>query len=173
MALKRCRNCEQIIGNLEESYFYQGHVVCKKCKNILDKETTYLLSSKQKSLNEIPEVIEITPNPKISYIRKHWRGKLSLAVSFWINLFLLNIVLSFFWVLLGYGEILKNPVISAHVVIIYFVFCIVMVYPWQIIGLWRSCNNHIKKSGKRFWPRTAQVLVVLGIIEDVPFIVEG
>jgi len=164
MAIKNCENCEQLIGRLEESFVYQGHVVCTKCKNILDKQAAYLPSSKQKSLNEIPEVIETNPSQKISYIRKHWRGKLSLAVSFWINLFLLNIVILLFLALLGYSEILKNPVISARVVIIFSAFVFLIVYPWQIIGLWRSCNNHIKKSGKRFWPRTAQVLVVLGII---------
>jgi len=164
MALKRCQNCEEIIGNLEESYLHQGHVVCAKCKNVLDKETTHLPSGKEKSLNEIPEVIKRNPSPKTSYIRKHWRGNLSLAVSFWINLFLLNIVILLFWVLLGYSEILENPVISARVVIIFAAFVFLIVYPWQIIGLWRSCNRHIEIHGKHFWARTTQVLVVLGII---------
>lgn len=164
MALKECQNCEQIIGNLEKSYIYQEYVVCKKCKNILDKEAAYLPSSKQQSCNEIHEVIEKKPSQKINYIRKHWRGELSLAVSFWINLFLLNIVILLLWTLLGYSEILKNPVTSACVIIIFIAFALFVVYPWQIIGLWRSCNRHIKIYGKHFWARTAQVLVVLGII---------
>jgi len=164
MDIKKCENCEQLIGRLEESFVYQGHVVCTKCKNILDKQATGVPSSKQKSLNDIPEVIERNQSPKISYIRKHWRGELSLAVSFWINLFLLNIVLWLFWVLLSDGEILKNPVIIARIAIIFGIFSILIVYPWQIIGLWRSCNRHIEISGKRFWARTAQVLVILGIV---------
>ncbi len=164
MDIKKCENCEQLIGRLEESFVYQDHVVCTKCKNILDKQAAYLPSSKQKSLNEIPEVIERNQSPKISYIRKHWRGQLSLAVSFWINLFLLNIVILLFWTLLGYSDILKNPVISARVIIIFAAFVFLIVYPWQIIGLWRSCNRHIEIHGKHFWARTAQVLVVLGII---------
>ena len=164
MDIKKCENCEQLIGRLEESFVYQGHVVCTKCKNILDKQATDVPSSKQKSFNEIPEVIERNQSPKTSYIRKHWRGELSLTVSFWINLFLLNIVIVLFLALLGYSEILMNPVTGARVVLVFYAFAILIVYPWQIIGLWRSCNNHIEKSGKRFWPRTAQVLVVLGII---------
>ena len=28
----------------------------------------------------------------MNYIRKHWRGELSLAVSFWVNFGLLNFV---------------------------------------------------------------------------------
>ena len=162
MVLKRCQNCEKIIGNLEEPYFYQGHVVCKKCENILDKQAGYFGTSEGKSCNEAPE--ERKPNNKISYIRKHWRGQLSLAVSFWINLFLLNIVILLFWALLGYGEILKNPVISARVIIIFMALYLLIIYPWQFIGLWRSCNRHIKINGKRFWARTAQVLVVLSLI---------
>ena len=113
MDIKKCENCEQLIGRLEESFVYQGHVVCTKCKNILDKQAAYLPSAKQKSLNEIPEVIERNPSKKISYLRKHWRGQFSLAVSFWINLFLLNIVIALFWALLGHSELLKNPVTSA------------------------------------------------------------
>jgi ATP-dependent protease ClpP protease subunit len=164
MGINNCENCEQVIGRLEESFLYQGHVVCKKCKNILSKEGAPPRTSKQNSLDETPEVIEINLSPKISYIRKHWRGELSLAISFWINLFLLNIVTALLWALLGYGEILKNPVIIARLVIICSTFGFLVFYPWQIIGLWRSCNNHIKRRGKRFWARTAQVLVVLGII---------
>ena len=62
------------------------------------------------------------------------------------------------------GYSFKNPVINARVVIIFGAFVCLVVYPWQIIGLWRSCNRHIEVYGKRFWARTAQVLVVLGII---------
>ncbi len=163
MALKRCQNCEQIIGNLEESYFYQGHVVCKNCKNILDKEATHLSSSKQKSLNETSEIVERNPSPKISYIRKHWRGELSLAVSYWINFFLLGVIVGLFRTLLLDSEMIENPVIATRVTIIFSAFSILIIYPWQIIGLWRSCTNHMQKSGKRFWARTAQVVVVLGI----------
>jgi hypothetical protein len=100
----------------------------------------------------------------VKYIRKHWRGELSLAVSFWINSFLLNVAIMLLNAFFSYSGIIENPVIAARVSLIYAGFALSIVYPWQIIGLWRSCNNHIEKSGKRFWPRTVQVLVVLGLI---------
>jgi len=100
----------------------------------------------------------------LNYIQKHWRGEFSLAISFWINLFLINVVIYLFWALLLYSEAIENPITSARVTIIYTTFVLMIVYPWQIIGLWRSCSHHIEKSGKRFWARTAQVLVVLGFI---------
>lgn len=45
MTKRNCQNCEQVIGNHEESYFYYGHVICKACmikleKQFQDPETT-------------------------------------------------------------------------------------------------------------------------------------
>jgi hypothetical protein len=100
----------------------------------------------------------------MNYICKHWHGKLSLAVSFWINFVILNFVIRLLWKFCCYNKIIENPVISARVIVVLGVFAFLIVYPWQIIGLWRSCNNHIQKSGRYFWVRASQVLVVLGII---------
>ena len=159
---KTCENCEQAIYNPEDSFLHEGHVVCAKCKSILDIEAACLMSTTQKSYNEIPK--ERKPVKKIGYIRKHWRGELSLAVSFWINLVLLNLIKLLFEKLLSYNELMENPVIFARVAIIYAAFCYIIVYPWQIIGLWRSCNHHIEQSGKRFWALTSQGFVIVGFI---------
>ena len=159
---KTCENCEQVIYNQEESFLHEGHLVCTKCKSILDKEVACLPPSTQKSSNDIHQ--ERKPVQKISYIRKHWRGELSLAVSFWINLFLLNGVIISVATLLSYYDVIKNPVNAARFGLVYAVFAILIVYPWQVVGLWRACNRQIKISGKRFLARTAQVLVVIGFI---------
>ena len=100
----------------------------------------------------------------MSYIRKHWRGELSLGVSFWVNLVLLNVGIKLLVLLFPYSRIIENPVSTARLVIIFGAFAFLIVCPWQIIGLWRSCNNHIEKSGRRFWARSAQVFVVLGFV---------
>lgn len=100
----------------------------------------------------------------VKYIQRHWRGELSLAVSFWINSFLLNVAIMLLNAFFSYSGIIENPVSAARFSFIYSAFVLLIVYPWQIIGLWRSCNNHIGRSGKRFWPRTVQVLIVLGLI---------
>ncbi|NQT29292.1 MAG: hypothetical protein HQ596_01845 [Candidatus Saganbacteria bacterium] len=159
---KTCKNCEKVIANLEESYLHEGHVICERCKSILDRESTCLPSSTQKSCNGIPR--ERKPVKKIGYIKKHWRGELSLAVSFWVNLCLLNCVIIFVGKLLSYGEVIKNPVNAARFVLIHAVFALLIVYPWQIVGLWRACNQYIKTNGKRFWANAAQVIVVIGLI---------
>src|SRR4030043_2207661 len=32
MTIRKCQNCEQLIGHLEESYYYYGRFVCRVCK---------------------------------------------------------------------------------------------------------------------------------------------
>lgn len=59
---------------------------------------------------------------------------------------------------------ITNPVISARVAIIFNALRFFVVYPWQFVGTWRSCTNHIGKYGKYFWSRTAQTLIVIGVI---------
>ena len=39
MGKKICENCEQTIGNLERTFLHEGHVVCKKCNDLLQEET--------------------------------------------------------------------------------------------------------------------------------------
>ncbi|MFC1793812.1 hypothetical protein ACFL3Q_09530 [Planctomycetota bacterium] len=135
--------------------------VSKKCITNLDEETAYLSSLKQESVIEISEFVERSIR-KNGYIRKHWRGELSLAVSFWINVFLVDLFLKLVEVLSA--EFIHSPLTIARATTIYNPFVITILYAWQIIGLWRSCNRHIEATGKRFWARTAQAIVVLGFI---------
>ncbi|MBN2285886.1 MAG: DUF805 domain-containing protein [Tissierellales bacterium] len=45
MAVIKCSNCEQVIGNLEKSYSFQNRHVCFKCKNILEEQANLLSES--------------------------------------------------------------------------------------------------------------------------------
>jgi len=103
----------------------------------------------------------------VSYIRKHWRGDLSLAVSFWINVFSLNIAIMLFEPLLAQNIFVKYPQVAARITIVYVTISHVLIYPWEIIGLWRTCNRHAKQAGKGFWARTAQILAVIGLLSTV------
>lgn len=100
----------------------------------------------------------------MNYIHKHWRGELSLAVSFWINGFLINIACTVFTTWLAESSPIESPVIYARVTVIVYFIALAIIYPWQIVGLWRTCNRHVKEKGKVFWARTTQVLVVLGVL---------
>jgi len=95
------------------------------------------------------------------YIRRHWRGQLSLPVSFWPNVFLLNIAViqTKEWLFQ-----IEHPQIAARVSVVFTLIALLVVYPWQIIGLWRCCNRLIEERAKTSWAYVARVVVVLGML---------
>lgn len=126
------------------------------------------------------------------YFLRHWRGELSLATSFWINIVALNLlVLGFidpflnpapvinltfdlspsidmlvsfaFYIIDPHGILtLEDPVSAARAYFIWAVFKLAILYPWQFVGLMRSCNRYVVERGKTFWASTAQLLAVIG-----------
>lgn len=100
----------------------------------------------------------------MAYFKKHWRGELSLAISFWINVFLINIGIRIFEMWLTEVSPIENPVVASQVRIAYVFIALGIVYPWQIIGLWRSANRHVTVTKKALWSGLVKVLVVLGLL---------
>jgi len=104
------------------------------------------------------------PTPKRRYFSRHWHGELSLAKSYWINFWLLSIVFTFvlvFWMTLSINE---NPVFYSRTTLIIIAVIYLIIYPWQIIGLWRSATNTTEKTGKTFWPRIVKFLVIMSVL---------
>ncbi|MBT4122703.1 MAG: hypothetical protein HOE35_02095 [Candidatus Ruthia sp.] len=104
------------------------------------------------------------PTPKRRYFSRHWHGELSLAKSYWINLWFLSIVFTFvlvFWMTLSINE---NPVFYSRTTLIIIAVIYLIIYPWQIIGLWRSATNTTEKTGKTFWPRIVKFLVIMSVL---------
>ena len=100
----------------------------------------------------------------LAYIRKHWRGELSLAVSFWINFLLFNLIIRLFDLWFTKAHPIENPVLSSRVWLFYTAAVIVMVYPWQIVGLWRCSMRRQAQTGRRLWGTITQVVVVIGVL---------
>lgn len=100
----------------------------------------------------------------LAYILMHWRGELSLAISFWRNVFLINMGLRIFENWLTKSSPIENPVVAIQVTAFYFFVVFAIVFPWQIIGLWRSANRHKEQAKDRFWPGVVKVLVVLSLL---------
>ncbi len=103
----------------------------------------------------------------LAYILKHWRGELSLAISFWVNVFLINIGIRLFETWLTEASPIENPVVASQVTITYVFVALAIVCPWQIIGLWRSANRHVEATKKGFWSGVVKVLVVLGLLRTL------
>ena len=100
----------------------------------------------------------------LTYLGKHWRGEFPLAISFWVNLILINIGIRLFQTWFTEASPIENPVSASQLAIVYISVALAIVYPWQIIGLWRSANKHIEETKKRLWGGGAKVVVVLGLL---------
>ena len=103
--------------------------------------------------------------PSNNYLVKHWRGELSLAKSYWINTAFIGIVFGIAFVLIENSIYLQNNALIKTQVYASLIVLSIVVYIWQIGGCWRSANRHVAESGKAFWARTAQVVLVLGLIQ--------
>jgi len=98
----------------------------------------------------------------LNYIRHHWHGDLSLAVSFWINLVVIGVAI------VAAQLLIKRPFVDHPQHLFYatafcFVTFRVVIYPWQAIGVLRSCERALSEYKNVIWIRSAQVITVLGI----------
>lgn len=102
------------------------------------------------------------------YVRRHWTGKLSLSISFWINFFLLYIVLALLerFLLLPYllAPLRLNPLTVSYSVAIFSIVVRLIIYPWQIVGVIRACEKSINSSINRIWVIAAQGVMVISIV---------
>jgi ATP-dependent protease ClpP protease subunit len=93
----------------------------------------------------------------------HWRGEHSLARSFWINGFILNVLLSF--AMDPIGESLANlHVETALLVTVAYMVLFVLVAVWQYVGIWRSASSTVQKTKNWSWSAIAKFFVLLGVI---------
>ncbi len=109
----------------------------------------------------------------IGYVKKHWRGELSLPVSYWLNSFLANIFAVTITILIGaYMERSLNPIlILSGLVFIYSMLMAITV--WQVTGTWRSADNHKERTGRKGWAIAAQIMIFLGVIQSVKVFTDG
>ena len=108
----------------------------------------------------------------MSYLGRHWRGELSLPVSYWINgslisLVMIAVVMSLSdyvtKVLPGY-EVTRftAPEQGAYLILLFIIPNIISI--WQLGGIWRSAANHKVKTNTKFWGTAAQIIVLIGIV---------
>ncbi len=82
----------------------------------------------------------------MTYIRDHWQGRHSLARSFWVNFVLLRLVVE------GLERAIQPPTLVeperlAVASVALFVVGQLLLYPWQVVGLVRATNAHVKHYG--------------------------
>jgi len=96
------------------------------------------------------------------YLIKHWRGELPLAQAFWINLVVLMIILGLLERLM-FPPFIEQELAVTGAVIVYSLVVKLVIYPWQAVGVLRSCGLRIKSDSGRLWASAAQVGVVISL----------
>ncbi len=100
-----------------------------------------------------------------NYFLRHWRGELSLPVSYWLNGFLIGVVVGVGFLLvkqLSSGSDEARPLLWLVSLIAAWVLAVLLTI-WQAVGVWRSATRY-QQGGKSFWGGAAKVLTTLGIV---------
>jgi len=92
-----------------------------------------------------------TARTEESYVARHWRGELSLPVSYWINGGLVTVGMNIIATLVELSG-------SAGAAVLYLVAA-APVSIWQIVGIWRSADR--RHDG---WATAAKVMTVIGAL---------
>jgi len=126
---------------------------------------------------EYPPPLPPPPPPPVrrrkaqNFIARHWRGELSLPVSYWLISFAANLCGTLAVVFLtatftpadGYEPVGILALLAAIWLIL------VGLLVWQIVGLWRSAERRagelFQLHRSAFWARAAQVMAVIGVLQ--------
>ena len=99
------------------------------------------------------------------YIRDHWRGSLSLPISFWANGSITAVIVALLTVYvtgeLDYSDLSEASWLIATLTL----YCVsIIISVWSILGIWRSTTSYQKKGGALKWSLTARLLVLLSAL---------
>jgi len=127
--------------------------------NAVDIFGEWYINNKQHLQSE-----SINNNKKSSnYFLKHFYGKLPLWQSFWINTVVVSLIAAYLVIILSAQiKFTLHPSLAFVFVVMWTI--LILLGPWQFIGLWRSAQNHMKTSKKSFTAITVFLLVILGSI---------
>jgi hypothetical protein len=101
-----------------------------------------------------------------NYIARHWRGELSLPVSYWLNGILVAVAVGATVGVLAYAinrQSDAQPMLWLFSLIATWMSAALLTI-WQAVGVWRSATRY-RQGGKRFWGAAAKALVLLGVAQ--------
>ena len=103
------------------------------------------------------------------YLARHWRGELSLGLSFWINAFLLSVMLSAAAGMWAGTDSFREQALNAWLLLL-----IIATYTvWSLTGVWRAAGRSIVDAhnnipeGSAFWAYVAKFVVVLVVLRTL------
>ena len=137
------------------------------------QETKSYLPGRTMSQEEFEAAKQIFEENKRSYLKTHWRGEHSLSKSFWLNFIVLNLIILLVGAYWGFvGPRTEDPVFLARFYLAFTIVGYVVIYPWQVVGLWRSASRYSFEKNKRFWPTLVKLFIVFGALSSIAQISE-
>jgi hypothetical protein len=110
-----------------------------------------------------PPQVDYWPRETGSYIGRHWNGELSLGASFWVNCVVISLLFNLVVFIVGFAFAHGSLGLLLAVLWPFFAMSLVIAV-WQLVGTWRSAENHKRHTGRKGWAVVAQVLIVLAWI---------
>jgi RDD family len=108
----------------------------------------------------------LPPRTSQNYFVRHWRGELSLPVSYWVNGAVLGFAggfaIGFLNAFIYRGSEGRPLLWLSSLVAIW--LGLILLTAWQSVGVWRSAN-HYRQGGNAFWGTAAQVMMVIGVLQ--------
>lgn len=108
-----------------------------------------------------------TPQPEKSrnFFLRFWRGEYSLGISYWAFGIGTQIAVLALCALIGFvggtlGATDRQIRIAAVVLIL-------ATTVWICGGIFQAADNHIARTGRRFWANAAKVMLVIGVLESL------
>ena len=122
----RCWHCGKPIA--------QQQLICPRCGTPLT-----VRSGASIAYDVVPKTSALNANSTApasrNYLVRHWRGEISLLVSFWVNVVLLNVATRIVLAQLNPAlETIINPVLGFAVLVGSWVFSIALII-WQVMDL--------------------------------------
>jgi hypothetical protein len=99
------------------------------------------------------------------YIARHWRGELTLPVSFWVNNVALPLPVGYgigafaAWITVT-GDYLRGG--SIAVLVCWPLLVLFSIWCW--VGAWRAATAHSESGGSSLWAGLAKVCITLGML---------
>jgi TPR repeat protein len=116
---------------------------------------------------ETPVVPAAASAKRTNYFVRHWRGDLSLGLSYWVNGVLGTFLLALLIAMAVIATQDATPLTFTSALVLFAYALTIVVYVWQFVGIWRSASNHVSRGGSGAWATVAKVMVVLGLLKCV------
>ena len=96
-----------------------------------------------------------------SYIVRHWRGDLNLAVSYWCGGLFVSVAIPAIGLLVI--ALFENHNLKRELALFLGLRGVLMVSQiWLAVGIWRAASQHGARGGQRHWASLAKVAVAIG-----------